>query len=65
VRIYRTVFELIKKNDSRKRHIDNVSGSGKKDMRALFQERCWNRIQITGVTQVKDDKLGGIHEGGK
>jgi len=41
-------------------------------MRALFQERCRNRIQITIsvrsletssiVTQVKDEKLGGVKE---
>jgi len=44
MRIYRTVFELIRKNASRERQIDDVSDSGK---RALFQERCRNRIQIT------------------
>jgi len=45
-------------------------------MRTLFQERCRNRIQITigvrrlrkefrnssMVTQVKDEKLGGVKE---
>jgi len=49
-------------------------------MRALFQERCRNRIQITisvrrlkgefietssMITQVKDEKLGGVKGGGK
>jgi len=46
-------------------------------MRTLFQERCRNRIQITiGVrrlreefrnliSEVKDEKLGGVNGGGK
>jgi len=47
MRMYRTVFELIKKNVSRERQIDNASDSGKYDIRVLFQERCRNRSQIT------------------
>jgi len=47
MRMNRTVFELIRKNASRERQIDDVSYSGKEDMKALFQERCRNRIQIT------------------
>jgi len=31
----------------RERHIDEVSDSGKYDMRVLFQERCRFRITIT------------------
>jgi len=37
MRMNRTVFELIRKNASRERQIDDVSYSGKKDMRALFK----------------------------
>jgi len=50
MRMYRTVFELIRKNASRKRQIDDVSDTGivgSRIMRALFQDRCRNRIQIT------------------
>jgi len=36
MRMNRTVFELIRKNASRERQIDDVSYSGKEDMRALF-----------------------------
>jgi len=39
VRMYITVFELIRKNASRERQIDDISDNGKYDMRALFQER--------------------------
>jgi len=45
--MYRMVIELIRKNASRERKIDDVSDSGKQDMKALFQERCRNRTQIT------------------
>jgi len=38
------VFELFRKNAIRERQIDDVSVDGK---RALFEERCRNRIQIT------------------
>jgi len=47
MRMNRTVFELIRKNACRARQIDDVSYSGKEDMRALFYERCRSRIQIT------------------
>jgi len=46
MRMYRIVFELIRKNASRERQIDDVSDSGKWDMRALFQKSCRNKIQI-------------------
>jgi len=42
--MYRTVFELIRKNARKERQIDNVNDSGKLHMRVLFQERCRNRI---------------------
>jgi len=36
MRMNRTVFELIRKNVRRERQIDDISYSGKEDMRALF-----------------------------
>jgi len=45
--MYRAVFELIRKNASRERQVDDVSDSEKLDMRAFFHERCRNRIHIT------------------
>jgi len=44
MRMNRTVFELIRKNASRERQIDDVSYSGKKDMRAQKEDRKKLRI---------------------
>jgi len=50
------------------RQIDNVSDSGKYDMRALFQGRCRNRNQITIIARRLREEFrnlisGNISEG--
>jgi len=53
---------LIRKNAGRERQIDDVSDSGKKDMRALFKhfkrDTYRNRIQITNsVRRLKEEYI--------
>jgi len=56
MRRYITVFELIRKNASRERQIDDIIDSGKYDIRALFQERCRKKLQITiSVKRLKEE----------
>jgi len=53
--MYRTVLELIRKNSSKEWQNNNVSDSGKKDMRTLFNGEVI-RMQITiGVRRLREE----------
>jgi len=64
MRMYRTVFELIRKNASRERYIDDVIvlvGGRNRSKSQLVSGDCERSLETSSVvTQVKDEKLGRV-----